>query len=613
MRKKFCIWDSDSDPNLTFDCSFLFWNYTVKTEKNFFSIPDLVESNSDALKSRYLKLIYDLGNVNCHGQSVIEQLKIRDNLSFWWMTLVVEKSNWAKTPQITNVVKLMAFELWLKDSECTELHIKSDNQELIEAVSMLCADKELDLHVLPSNDRSLLRKYFRVSYPRVPGWLKGFSWLLRETLLSIPFALLGQASWRSSNPKLIFVTYLSATELDTADAESFNTSFWGPLPNYLASKKVAMNWLYLPSRKFSLVTTFKAIKKLNKHRGDFENHILLSSFFNWAVLWRVLQDWIVIYKKYYKVREPLKVYCGFFWPLIKEDVSRSLTGTETIKSLFFLALFERAASLSARKAQVVYLAENQSWEYGVINSFQSKTCHLTGFAHSTIRYWDLRYFNDFRCYLGNGVNVLPRPDRFAVNGLNDEALMLHFGYPYQNIEEVESLRYIYLNDFLSYPNKIESHNKTLLVLGDFLKTDTQFMLSFLRSPEVLESLYNVHIVIKPHPACPLTQKDIQGISASIEYSQLGELIARADVVYTGNVSSAAVEAFCLGKNVISSKNPRGLDMSPLRGFSEVSFVSDAKSLQSSLEHYLKCYPTFERSPIFRLNKRLDRWKAILEV
>ena len=121
------------------------------------------------------------------------------------------------------------------------------------------------------------------------------------------------------------------------------------------------------------------------------------------------------------------------------------------------------------------------------------------------------------------------------------------------------------------------------------------------------------MTIKPHPACPVRLADIEGISASIDNTDLGELILKADVVYTGNVSSAAVEAYCLGKNVISARNPSKLDMSPLRGVEVVSFVSDKQAFNRSLERLLAGTETSERPSLFRLDSDMGRWRQLLDI
>lgn len=612
MHKKFCVWDTDSKPELKMYFSYIFWNQSFDIENFNFSIPKFVEDRADQLKFQYLELIYDLGNVLCDDKTVIEHLKIRKNFSCWWMTLLVEKSNWAKTPEITNIIKLMALEIFLEENQCTELFIKSDNQELIHAIKMLCITKEIDLCILPNKERVSLKNFMSSLRPSMPKVLKGLIWLFREVMYSMPFILMGYKNWIMSKHKYIFVTYFSPSELKKFNLNYFNSSFWGPLPKHLTDNKVPVNWLYLPTRKVSFLKTLKTLKKLNNTKNDLHNHTAIVSFLDWKVIYKSLQDWLLVSKKHSKIKNMLQPRCGIYWPLIKKDISRSLLDTELLNELLFLSLFEKISSLSLGQNKIIYLSENQPWEYALIQSFKARDSELIAFAHSTIRYWDLRYFNDPRSYLNTSLNSLPKPNFLAVNGTNDRSLMCKFGYPLGSIKNVESLRYLYLKNVSKTEINNKNKIKTLLVLGDFLEKDTVHMLCFLKHPEVQETLKNFNILIKPHPACFLSNKDIKGINAKLVNSDLVKLIPISDIIFTGNVTSAAVEAYQLNKKVISVLNNKILNMSPLRGIEGVTFVSDERSLNSALLKIEKTHLQHNKFNYLNLDNNIKNWRQLLD-
>ena len=103
------IWDLDKNP-CNSDRSIILWSGLSENEI-FFSITKFVEDNSLLLRTKYLKWVFELGEININGKSLIENLKIRENLSFWWLTQISEKCNFAKSPQIDNVIKLFAFKI----------------------------------------------------------------------------------------------------------------------------------------------------------------------------------------------------------------------------------------------------------------------------------------------------------------------------------------------------------------------------------------------------------------------------------------------------------------------------------------------------------------------
>ena len=82
----------------------LWCSYDPKGCNDVVSIPCLVEENSESLRSRYLEWIYDLGEIKINGKRIVDHLEIRSGFSYWWMTLLAEKCNYAKSPQIDDAI-----------------------------------------------------------------------------------------------------------------------------------------------------------------------------------------------------------------------------------------------------------------------------------------------------------------------------------------------------------------------------------------------------------------------------------------------------------------------------------------------------------------------------
>lgn len=61
------------------------------------------------------------------------------------------------------------------------------------------------------------------------------------------------------------------------------------------------------------------------------------------------------------------------------------------------------------------------------------------------------------------------------------------------------------------------------------------------------------------------------------------LLQDADIVYTSNITSAAVDAYCFGIPVISVLDGSSLNMSPLLGMDHVTFVSTPQELSGALQ------------------------------
>ena len=77
--------------------------------KNFFSLLDIVEKNAEYCKTEYVSFVSQLGEEVVNNKKVIDHLKIDKNLSFWWTTLIVEKSNLYNSIGVYSFMFLQSF------------------------------------------------------------------------------------------------------------------------------------------------------------------------------------------------------------------------------------------------------------------------------------------------------------------------------------------------------------------------------------------------------------------------------------------------------------------------------------------------------------------------
>ena len=97
------------------------WNSYTKTEQGS-SIPAYVEENSSRIRNKYLAFIHDLGQTLFGKRSLVEHLEQKPGMSFWWMSLLVEKS-FGKSPYIIDCLKLIGLEEILKERRSKSLKI----------------------------------------------------------------------------------------------------------------------------------------------------------------------------------------------------------------------------------------------------------------------------------------------------------------------------------------------------------------------------------------------------------------------------------------------------------------------------------------------------------
>ena len=607
-----------------FDQLILWQSYSESAFPNAVSIPLLVEKNANHLRSRYLHLIYDLGEESIKNTKLYESLELRSGFSYWWMTLMTEKCNWAKSPCITDVVRLFAFDDWMSHQQSIKsIKLISDNPELHECIQNWCRARRIQFSghkvVVRSKANSTLRKIF----DRLPHPIQAFIWLIKYLVDRWPLRGIGVKDWERGKSQITFMSYLFNLQPESARLGNFYSNYWTELPNVLDEDKICSSWLHTYVKN-SIVPDAKSAGKLiqsfnKKHRGK-QVHTTLDAFLNIKIIARTIRDYINI-QKVNRLNTVTVSKCliqkgelieSLLWPLFKKDWKQSFAGMDAIRNLLTLNLYEEAFSRLPKQSIGIYLQENQGWEFGMIHAWRANSHgRLTGFPHSTVRYWDLRHFFDSRNYLKKHLSI-PLPDYQAVSGNEIKKAYLEGNYPSEDLVEVEALRFLYLNeiDGKQIKKRLSSQKLRLLVLGEYSAINTSLQMNFLK--EITGDLSNIELTVKPHPACPINPADYTELKFEISDQPLSDLFNLFDVAYTSCLTSAAVDAYCAGLQVISVLNPTALNLSPLRGITGVKFVSSSKDLHNALlELSSQSHEDAKRINYFYVDPALPRWKALI--
>ena len=94
------------------------------------SLPVKTEEQAVSLKAEFLSWLHELGQAEVHGQSLVSHLKIFDNLSFWWLTSVAEKSPFL-CESIFQTFKLRTLEKIYADKHCQGLIYHGNSEPLL--------------------------------------------------------------------------------------------------------------------------------------------------------------------------------------------------------------------------------------------------------------------------------------------------------------------------------------------------------------------------------------------------------------------------------------------------------------------------------------------------
>jgi surface carbohydrate biosynthesis protein (TIGR04326 family) len=288
-------------------------------------------------------------------------------------------------------------------------------------------------------------------------------------------------------------------------------------------------------------------------------------------------------------------------------------GKSSLKNLLHFHLLGQAIKRLSSQSLGIYLQENCPWESALIYLWKKNSNgKLIGVPHSTIFFWDLRYFHDPRLLSGSVGAEIPLPDRIAVNGLGALKEMVKGGYTEDQLMEVEALRYLYLNDAQSNPSVTVSNQIKMLVLCDYTITRTLNQLDILF--DAIKRLnFGIEAIIKPHPNCPIDSKRDIPKCCQIRYDPVSELLKTCNMAYSTDATSASVEAYIKGLPIISVLSPSGFNLSPLRKFSDVVFVRNGLELSQALFNLNDigiAKHEFSRHNYFNLDEDLPKWKNI---
>jgi surface carbohydrate biosynthesis protein (TIGR04326 family) len=613
------IWDSNDPPVDGNDFVVLWKGYAVKNSAREVSVLQLVENNASRFKSQYLALIYDLGEGLVGNKRAIDHLKIEEGFSYWWMTLFNEKCNFSKSPEINDIVKLMALKGWLVDQNYCKIELVSKNGALADSIQILTKKLGIEFKWSKLKSQKSLDGPIKRVYKELPHVFKATFFLLYYLMNRWQLKGLGVKEWKSSTATMTFVSYFFNLSKCVTQKGVYKSGYWTKLPDILKKHAVQSNWLHIYVKSDLLPTAStakKLIKKINRiHQGQ-QNHLLLDSFLSVTVVKQVVISWLVVACSYLNIKKVVKKQTNYLYPLFKKDLKASLLGVTAIQNLLLYYLFKSAMKSVPRQSKGFYLQENQGWEFGFIHAWKDAKHEsgLIGVPHSTVRYWDLRYFFDLRSYKKKDKLSLPLPDYVGVNGQAAKKKYLDGGYPVHNLVEVEALRYLYLDDIFEDKAAVRTNvknGKTVLVLGDYLKENNIKQMKLLQDAQRLID-QPIEYIMKSHPACQIIVKDYPDLNLTVVGSAIDVLVKQCDIAYTSSFTSAAVDVYCAGKPVVTILDDSGLNMSPLRGYKDVSFLSTAQELANVFNNIGQMENIENQGGgYFYLDDNLPRWKMLL--
>jgi surface carbohydrate biosynthesis protein (TIGR04326 family) len=619
MSVEILIWDSAEPPPNHEGTTVLWRLFASESSTTEVSIPVLIEKNSNLLKTRYLSWIYDLGQAVIQSSKVAGKLQIRENLSYWWMTPLAEKFNYSTSPQITDAIRLMAFDFWASGQTIQEVEFFSSNEELISILQNWCVKKNIVFR-----SKKIAKQVSKVSIRRrifnlLPSLIQALLVFSLYVIDRWKFRKVGISDWTESKAKLSFISYLFNFSPSTIGENRFKSPYWADLPDALSCLEKKSNWLHIYIKDSNLPRSVDAVNYLRalNSTSNYQVHTTIDAFLGIRIIFKTLREWLKLRAALNKLNGILQsIPSGSLdlWPLYAEEWRASASGPSLIQNLLVINLFDSAMAVLPEQSVGTYLFEQQPWEMALISAWKrSGHKKLIGAQHTAMLYWDLRNFHDVRSYETVGDSSLPLPDIFATNGPLAMKMCQAWNYPASKLVEVEALRYLHLFPFQQYSSTNEKSLEPfrLLVLGDYLQTNTDAQMELIERALPLLS-DSIQIIIKPHPNCPISSNRFETGGPTINLAPIAKLVRHCDAAFSSAATSAALDAYCLGVPVISMGNLNELNLSPLRGFDEVSVIYTPIDFAAKVSDLMSSKRDSSILPaIFALDPNLTQWKKIL--
>jgi surface carbohydrate biosynthesis protein (TIGR04326 family) len=290
-----------------------------------------------------------------------------------------------------------------------------------------------------------------------------------------------------------------------------------------------------------------------------------------------------------------------------------MMGSQSLAALLSYYLLKAAVNTLPKKTLCIYLQENQDWERGLVQAWRAYEgkC-IIGYPHSTIRYWDLRYFNDIR---SNGDLSFPNPDLIAVNGQLAYKQLIKNGIKLDVLVEVESLRYNYLLEPRVGLNKSALSRKRIFVVTDQNPRSIRYQLDMLRESKYLIR-HEFDICIKSHPLRDILDAELEGLDVTIIRSKLVDSLRLDDIVFISDATSSILEVLYNNLHMICCQNSFALSQCPLMGDNSITFVRNGAELANEVNKILDGENSIESVMDFQnfinLDKNFPKWKNLIK-
>ncbi len=607
-------WNTDSKITVNWD------KITVPSDQ--ISLPTQADDQVLEIKKKFLAWAYEVSQIQIDGKTVTEHLKIFEGLSFWWMTLMGEKSPY-KCPAIYAVFKLHTLEKLYQHYDCRGIIFNGNDSALGQVLNQWCAEMGHPYKKVPSSSKKTFHFSLNYLFSKLPYLIQACVWFIHRAWTRFRHVSSVHITPEKEMTEITMVTYFPNINREKTEQGRFFSRYWGDLHSLLDKLpfRIRWVWFYFKQNEIDFQETVRLRDVCNETQPEKYKHHLLEEFLSPKSLLLAIRLYSKVYKKGKQLKKLQKnfVLPGSqlnFFPFFKTDWDTSFFGSLARDEALRIALFDSMVLTLPSGTFGMFPSENQGWELGLISAWRrhQKKMTILSFIHSSFRPLDLCILSDSRTHENADSLSLPCPDLWAIGISSCLNLFKESGYPQEKLLPVEALRYLHLmGRFGSEKKDLPQTGRILLVASGMTNQETPAHFEMLVEAAQKSGLDKyAKVIIKPHPAFPLNDflknYDLP-FSYTLSNESLDSLWPSVDVVYCPNPSSICVEAAWLGVPVIIPSSVNALNLNPLYGLPRLKEVKNSAMLVEKLSN-----PSLVSIPkdYFFFDQDLTRWKKFLK-
>lgn len=593
------------------------WEFKEEPNGLYQNLNIYIEENSEEIKNKYLKFVYELSNFEINGIKIHEFFHLENDYNLWWMSKIAEKSTY-KSNSIFDAINLIAFEHLIKNKSCKRIRLKIDCIEIRKSILHICNKLNIELifdckinliHKIKNAFSSFLIIYF--------NFFKGLFLILKK-YYSINQLNKPLNKWFSGKKSILIFSYFIHLDPFKSKTGNFYSKQWEILPSLLESNNYKINWIhhFLESKvSKNIKEGYKLINEFNDSNKN-NIHSLIDSYVDKSTVFKVLKYYLKIFFGNIIYNSPKNAFVLSnssinFWNIMKDDWYSSFSGSYMAQNLFWIFQMDKLFKNIPFQKVGFYLNENQGWERCFLTAWK-KYNHgkIIAVQHSTVRFWDLRYF-DYQNHINNKFSQ-PQPDYIAVNGPVAYKFYINSKINVKKLIKVEALRYLFHSKL--FFNKLKknddncSSNK-VLILGNVFKRTTSELLNYLSK----NFNKDIQFVLKSHPNAIVDISKYPNLSIFESNDNLESIIANYNYCIAAGDTSSALDAYINDLKVFVYLPKAELNMSPLRDFKDVIFLRSSSHINKDTFFIKKeIMKNGRKIKYFWLDEKLKLWKDLIK-